>query len=254
MRMKLGKLPARHDARAPKMAALSLFGRQAPARLIRDHIDPSPQMLANNTLGNCTSAGLGNSFRAQASLAGFQVSVTDAEAISFYSKSTGYVPGNAATDRGGVEVDVLAIAARDGYALAAQTLYPIWGNIDLTNLNGVRLCMAAFGTVYCGFALAEADEASVDAVWDTTTPGDQTPGSWGGHCALLWSYSGTDDSDVVDVLTWGGIQKATWRWVRSRADEFHAVAWNQIAPASGLLSGQDWDKLRADNSSYLMGR
>ncbi|NHN93852.1 hypothetical protein [Acetobacter sicerae] len=259
MTRKLGKLAARHDPRAPKMARLSLMQRTAPARLLRDHIDPAPLMLGNDQTGDCTSVGLANAFRAQAALGGFQVSVTTEDAVRFYSKSTGYVPGNEATDRGGYELDVLTMAGRDGYALETQTIFPIWGNIDKNDLNGIRLCMAAFGGVYNGLALAEADmwqdeQGNLAPVWDTETPterGDPTPGSAGGHCTVYWSYSGIEDTDLVSILTWGMVQKATWRWVRSRMDEAHALAFPQLKPASGLLSNEDFDRLRSENSDYL---
>ncbi|MBV1835675.1 hypothetical protein [Acetobacter estunensis] len=255
----LGKRPARHDPRAPKLTRLSFMQRAAPLRLIRDHIDPAPLLLGNGTIGDCTSVGLANSFRAQSACGGFQVDVTTDEAVAFYSLSTGYVPDNPSTDQGGVELDVLATAARDGYALATQTLFPLWGTMEVADLNAARLCMAAFGPVYCGFLLSESDMWTTElgalaSVWDTDVPagrGDTTPGSAGGHCALLWDYTGTGDTDLVSILTWGTIQKATWRWVRSRMDEVHAIAWPQLKPASGMLNGQDWETLRAENAAYL---
>ena len=253
MNYKLGKCAAKHDPKSPRMSALPFMTRTAPARLLRDHIDPSPLMLGNDTLGDCTSVGIANALRAQCSLGGFQVAVETSDAIRFYSASTGYQPSNASTDLGGVEVDVLAYAARKGYALQSEQVpsFPLWGTMDREDLNGVRLCMAGLGVAYGGFLLAQADQYA--ETWDTTTPGDQTPGSWGGHCALLWDYTGTQDDDLVTVLTWGMKKKATWRWVRSRMDEAHAITFPQFVPPNGLLGGADWDALKQENAQYLTG-
>ena len=226
------------------------MARRAPGRLPREGIDPAPLILGNDRLGNCTSAGLGNHLRATAALARFQVVVRDADAILFYERSTGYTPADPATDLGGIEVDVLAYAARDGYALADQTLYPVWGSIPPDDMNALRLVMAGLGVAYLGVDLALADQTE-GGVWDTATPGNQRPGSWGGHCLLAWAYDGTDEGSIVHLLTWGGVQRATWRWVRSRIMECHGLAWRQLMPASGLLNGQDWDRLQADNAAFL---
>ncbi len=247
---RLGCRPAEARPGQPSLSGLRMMARQAPPRLLRDHIDPSPLMLANDRLGDCTAAGLGNHIRATAALAGYQVAVRDADAILFYERATGYTPTDPATDRGGVEVDVLACAARDGYALADQVLYPVWGSVPPDDLNGVRLVMAGMGAAYLGVQLALADQTE-GGLWDTTTPGDQTPGSWGGHCLLAWAYDGVDEGSIVHLLTWGGIQRATWRWVRSRIMECHGIAWRQLMPASGLLNGQDWGDLQADNTAFL---
>jgi hypothetical protein len=248
---RLGCLPARTRPGQPRLAGLRMMARQAPACLARAGIDPAPLMLGNDVLGDCTSAGIGNHLRATAALAGFQVAVGVAEAEAFYARSTGYVPGDPATDQGGVEVDVLTCAARDGYALAGSTFYPLWGSADPGDLNGLRLIMAGLGAAYLGVQLARSDQTE-GGVWDTTTPGDQTPGSWGGHCLLAWAYDGVEDGDLVTLLTWGGTQRCTWRWLRSRLMEVHGLAWRQLMPAGGLApDGQDWDALVAANAAYL---
>ncbi|GBQ72536.1 hypothetical protein AA103196_3089 [Ameyamaea chiangmaiensis NBRC 103196] len=249
----LGALPAQVRPGQPRLApSLRMMARQAPPRLLRDHIDPAPLMLGNDTLGDCTSAGLGNHIRATAALGGFQVGVRTADAIQFYERSTGYTPADPSTDQGGIESDVLTYASRNGYALENETLFPIWGTAEPDDFNGMRNIMASMGAAYLGVQLAIADQG--DGVLDTTTPGDQTPGSWGGHCLLAWGYTGTADTDLVSLLTWGTIRQATWRWVRSRIMECHGVAWRQLVPASGMtLMGGDWGALVEANREYLAG-
>ncbi len=259
----LGCRPAEHRPGQPHLSAMRGFcARGAPARLIRDHIDPHPGMLGNDRIGDCTSAGIGNHLHTTAALGGFDVAVTPDDAVRFYSRSTGYVPGNPNTDNGGVEVDVLTTAARDGYALETQALFPIWGSADPSDLNGIRNIAAGLSAAYLGVQLATADmwedqDGNLPPVWDTDSPadhGDLTPGSAGGHCLLLWDYAGTDDTDLVTLLTWGSKQKATWRWVRSRIMEAHGLAWGQLHAPGGLYpAGDDWAALVAANEAYLRG-
>ncbi|MCW4590444.1 hypothetical protein NO263_07615 [Gluconacetobacter entanii] len=236
--------------------------RKAPPRLIRDHIDPAPLMLGNDVLGDCTSAALGNHARATAALGGFQVDVTTAQAEAFYSLSTGYVPGDPRTDNGGVEVDVLTTAMRDGYAVTNQTLFPIWGSADPGDLNGLRNIMAGMSAGYIAVQFADADlwedeNGNLAPVLDTDIPasrGDPNPNPKNGHAPLIWGYAGTDDTDICDLITWGTLQKVTWRWIKSRIMEVHAIAWRQLMPATGLApTGQDWEALVAANDAYLRG-
>lgn len=260
---KLGCSPAQTRAGQPSMSAMRGFmARLAPARLDRSGINPAPLMLGNDVLSDCTSAGIGNHLRATAALAGFQIAVTTSAAVQFYSRSTGYAPGNPATDNGGVEVDVLTTVLRDGYALADQTLFPLWGSADPGDLNGIRNITAGLSAAYLGVQLATADmwedqDGNLPPVWDTDSPadhGDLTPGSAGGHCLLLWDYAGTADTDLVTLLTWGSRQKATWRWVRSRIMEAHGLAWGQLHAPGGLYpAGDDWAALVEANAAYLRG-
>jgi hypothetical protein len=80
--------------------------------------------------------------------------------------------------------------------------------------------------LYIGVDLAEADQ-DLSLVWDTTTPGDQTPGSYspegGGHCVLVYSYMGLAPTDRVFISTWGIQKIATWAWVLARIEEAHVL-------------------------------
>ena len=261
---KLGCRPACTRAGQPRLSSTmrAFMGRRAPTRLVRNQVDPAPHMLGNDTVGDCTAAGIGNHIRATAALNGYQVAVTAADALRFYACSTGYVPGSPATDQGGVEVDVLTTALRSGYALAEQTLFPLWGSVAADDLNGIRNITAGLSAAYLGVQLAMADmwtdaTNALAPLWDIRPPawrGDPTPGSAGGHCLLLWDYTGTDDTDIVTLLTWGTRQKATWRWLRSRLMEAHGLAWRQLLPAGALTpTGQDWEALIAANAAYLAG-
>lgn len=256
----LGCLPAKVLPGQPTLAGLRMMARVAPARLNRSHIDPSPQMFGNDALGDCTAAGLLNHMRAVATLGGYQVQADTDDAVRFYAESTGYMPGEPATDRGGVEVDVLAFAARVGIRLYSGEYFPLWGSVDPQDRNALALVMAAMGGVYLGVQLAQSDMNQIAAsngvcVLDTNngTYGDPTPGSAGGHCAVGWDYTDLSDAGTVGLLTWGSTAtRCTWDWLRSRIMEAHGLVWPQLTLASGLYpTGPDIDALRAQNAEFL---
>lgn len=250
----LGKRSAVHIAEVPRMRAMAMMAHRPPEVLDRSHINPNAQLLSNDVIGDCTAAGLLNAAAAQCSLSGYRIGITDNDAIAFYTASTGYDPTNPSSDVGGVEIDVLGYAARHGLRTRDQVLYPSYGTIDHDDLNGARVCMSHFGTVYAGFQLAMADQVPSQepyAVWDTDGVGDNTPGSWGGHCALLWDYTGWGATDTVGIITWGRVQRATWRWVQSRCDELHGIGFHQLASAGDRgPSMSDWSDLVRGTTLY----
>lgn len=256
---KLGCRPAVVLPSQPRLDGLRMMARKAPSVLDRSHINPAPLLLGNDQIGDCTSVGLANALRATAALGGFQIGVDDDSAIQFYAESTGYRPGCPETDQGGIEVEVLSFAAGVGYQLEAGAYYPLWGTTDAQDRNALALIMASLGTVYLGVLLSQSDMNQIEATngacvleADNGAYGDTTPGSAGGHCLLGWSYSGLSDSDTVDLLTWGAIQKVTWGWLRSRIMEAHGLVWPQLKLANGLYpTGPDIDALKAQNAEFL---
>lgn len=251
--MKLGRTNRPIPARVPTFRDHAIAAIQAPARLMRDHIVYAPQMDDNDTLSDCTAAGLANLARGEAALAGWQLTIPTADVLKFYSQSTGYVPGQPATDQGGVMVDVLTSQQRQGFDIGQLAPFVgLWGNLAVDDLNLVRVVMSRLGIAYVGIDLALADQTS--GIWDIDSPasqGDPTPGSWGGHCVCFWDYTGTADTDIVRIVTWGGLQSATWRWVRSRMVEVYGLYHPQFANAAGQnFAGIDEQKLAADNSAF----
>lgn len=234
----------------PQLHTLKTLMRKPSPTLIRA-TNPNAQMYMNDTVGDCSSAGLANLINAYATLCGYTLKITAAMVLEFYSLSTGYVIGDPATDNGAVLTSVLQFAAMNGFATTYEPLWPIWGTADISNPHVVALIAESFGAAYLGVGLAEADQ-DTSVVWDVTTPGNQTPWSWGGHCLLAYAYDGLGDTNLVSLITWGKIQKCTWRWLRSRMCEAHAVAFRQLMPASGhTITGEDWNTLIFENQRYL---
>lgn len=250
--MKLGCLPAKILPRQPVLTNTRMMARLPPARLIRDHIDPSPRMLANDTVGDCVSAGIGNALRATSALGGFQTDVRDDNALMFYEESAGY-RGTPETDNGAVETEVLSYALRHGYPTETGTYYPLWGSTD-TGRSSVALLMANLGVAYLGVRLATTDMDNVARYGADTvlTLDNGVPGSAGGHCLLAWDYTGLDDNDTVTLLTWGMRIKATWSWLDSRIMEAHGMVWPQLRMPHGLYpTGAMLDDIRAANRKFL---
>lgn len=241
----------------------TLFLEPPPASLLREHINPMPQMLGNDVYGDCTSVGIGNALNAIAALSGFHISVTRDDALRFYGQSTGWNPNDPSTDMGGIEAEVLAYAAKKGYETKSGVFYPLWGTLEnFTDRRALANVIARFGVAYIGIELAQVDQLAaadpdISYFGDVSDPTysnyNPTPGSWGGHCALLWGYTGLGDSDFVFVLTWGKIYKATWAWLKSRMMEAHALAFRQLIKPdyTYMDSHEDWDKFIQDNQKFL---
>lgn len=260
MQRKLGCRPAKTQPNQPRLSGLRMMARKAPARLIRDHIDPAPLMLGNDQLGNCTSVGIANHLRATAALGGYQIDICTGDAVRFYSESTGYNPAIPSSDQGGIEVDVLTVASRTGYTLDNGWVYtPLWGSVDPQDRNALALIVAGIGAAYLGVLLSQSDMNQIEATNgacvlkpDNHAYGDTTPGSAGGHCLLCWSYSGLSDDDTLEMLTWGTMQRATWGWLKSRIMEAHGLVWPQLTLANGLYpTGPDLDVIKQQNVEFL---
>ena len=236
------------DARAPQLGAHALTRATAPDRLNRSMVPFTPRMDRNDQLENCTAVALANAARAAAALRGFGVYIPTDKVVAFYRQSTGY-NGTPATDHGGIETAVLNSQARQGFDIGAEApLVGAWGTFDPTDQNLMRAAISEGGAVCLGVSLSISDKTTL--VWDIDSPaaaGDSAPGSWGRHELIGWDYSGTGNMDVVRLGTWGGWQRATWRWLRQRVDEVHLVAWRQLGSTPLSI---DYDRLVADTALF----
>lgn len=254
--MKLGRLPANPAAiaRAPQLAG-HMRAVLPPPRLDRSHVEFTPALDRNNELGDCTAVGLANCARAGAELNGFEIAISTEQVVGFYSASTGYDPAQPSTDQGAVELDVLGYQRARGFDIGGQApLVGDFATFDPADRALFAVAMARIGAVYLGVNLAGAD-MDISRTWDTTTSGDQTPGSYspegGGHCLIAWDYTGLADTDIVRLGTWGMWQSCTWRWLRARAEEAHVVIWRQLMRVDGRnFFGLDYDGLHATNVAW----
>jgi hypothetical protein len=250
--MKLGRLPADPAAlaRAPQLAG-HMRAMPPPPTLDRSHIAFVPGLDRNDELSDCTWVGIANAARGMALLNGFGVDIPTDRVVAAYSASTGYDPANPASDQGAVELDVLGYQLAHGFDTGGQVpLVADFATFDPADRATFASTLARVGPVYLGVDLAAAD-LDTSQTWDTATPGDQTPGSWGGHALVAWDYTGLGDTDVVRLATWGMLLPCTWRWLQSRVEEAHVLIWRQLMKSTRLnFAGIDYDGLRATNMAW----
>lgn len=173
--------------------------------------------MMNDSLGDCTCAGLGHSIQVATANTGAEETPADAIVLSAYEKYCGYVPGNPSTDQGGIEDDVLSGVQRDGFA-GHKLLGRV--SLDARNIEHVKRAIAYFGSIYIGAELPTSSQRS--GVWDVVSGPEGVAGSWGGHCMVGPKY----DRFLVDWITWGMLQSSTWAWTQAYMDECHVLLWD----------------------------
>jgi len=205
-------------------------------------------ILGNDALGDCTSAGAGHLIDVFTAGGGTPVAITAAEAIEFYSLSTGYQPGNPATDRGGDEITVLTAWRDKGYD--GHGAHPIAGFVSVDPSNAAELKSACyyFGGLYFGLELPDTYTnpfpSSNGFVW-----GPGTPDLNQGHCIV--GAGGNSTGILVD--TWGLIGTFTYAGIAELCSEaaygtvFAVVSREWVNAMKGQSpSGLDWAALEAD--------
>jgi len=196
-------------------------------------------MMLNDTLGDCTIAGVGHAIQVWSANTGGIVTVADATIESYYEKWDGYVAGNPNTDSGGVELDVLNDWRQqgfDGHPLIA------FADPKSANLDEIRQSIALFGGVYIGLGLPVT--AQNQDVWDVVKGGgaNAQKGSWGGHCVFVPKYDGTS----FTCITWGQLKTMTVAFWKKYCDEAHALLGQNWLNAKGSPAGFDQTQLQSD--------
>ncbi len=232
--LKLGKQPPKEGVKKLHLANY----------LAADIPDPAPSnnwfgsvtdwgMMGNDQLGDCTCAAFYHGVQV-ASLNNSNIGIVtapDGTVIDLYSKACGYVPGNSATDQGGVITDVLGYMGTNGL-WTPQTPYELfaWADVDFTNQTHVKLAIQFLGVLDIGIVLPISAQSQVGSEWDVvgnpTTDANSQPGSWGGHSVVVCAY----DANGLTCITWGKLQKMTWNFWNTYVDEAHALlfrAWSQ---------------------------
>lgn len=197
--------------------------------------------MCNSKLGCCTIAGVGHASQVWTlNASGVMVAVPDQAILDKYSAWDGYVPGNANTDSGGVELDVLNDWKRDGFQGVTLEGFV---EVDYTDPDMVNAAMWLFGGLYIGINLPAS--AQNQALWDVGTGHDARPGTWGGHCVFTAARDGV--SSRRTCITWGMEQVMSDAFWNKYVDECYALlspAW--IMPTGNSPSGFAHDQLLTD--------
>lgn len=201
-------------------------------------------VMGNDVLSDCTGAGAGHYIQTVTANASTEVTVADADVIAFYSGSTGYVPGDASTDQGGVEADVLAYFQKTGLA---GIKIDGFAQAQAQNLAEIRQVVNTFGGCYIGLALPKTIESEENQgdTWDVdlTAGQDAERGSLGGHCVVVEGY----DQGGFFVITWGLKIYLTNAFMTAYNDEAWALlasgiwAPNGTSPAGDTVPALDAD-------------
>jgi hypothetical protein len=196
-------------------------------------------MMLNDTLGDCTIAGVGHAVQVWSANTGGEITVPDATVEKYYELWDGYAPGNPATDSGGVELDVLNDWQKqnfDGYDLLA------FADPKFSNLVEIHQSIALFGGVYIGLALPVT--AQKQDVWDVVPNGgaNAKKGSWGGHCVFVPKY----DQKGFTCITWGGLKTMTLAFWKKYCDEAHTLLGQNWITDKGAPNGFNQTQLLAD--------
>ena len=192
-------------------------------------------MLANNTVGDCTCAGMGHALQVAAHAAGNTFTPTTTAVLAAYYAMTG------GEDTGLDLVTVLKYMQKTG--LQGQKIGP-YVSVKPTNETHLKQAFNLVKGGYLGVNLPLS--AQKQKIWDVPvggTKGDGEPGSWGPHCVDPAGYS----PDGVLVVTWGKLIWCTWHFFFTYFDEVRAfISPLEIGTSGKSPDGFDYMALQAD--------
>jgi hypothetical protein len=216
---KLGKAPAKRDARNFKFSALLRAAVKLPKEYDFDlkHTGIPTPMFANDRYGDCVIAGRAHqTLRFELIEQGQKLQITDKEVLKEYLKETGGV------DSGLVVLDSLTLWRKKGW-IAAQRNYKIeaFSEINRSNHSQVKQAVVLDIGVGLGLSLPLSAESQVQAgkPWDVVSGPSGEPNSWGGHYVFVPGYTTLGPVCV----TWGAKQQMTWAFFDKYCDEAYAI-------------------------------
>jgi hypothetical protein len=182
-------------------------------------------ILGNDTLGDCTAAAAAHLIDVWRLNAGATAPVVaQDDTVAFYSKTCGYVPGDAATDQGGNLLDVMRKWKAQGFFADGSSKIAGWAAVDATNAREVMIALWLFEGLYMGAGLPDAWlDPMPDAtgfVWSAAGDSDEN----NGHCTAAVGYNGVG----VQISTWGMIGTVRWDalakyWSAEAQGELYAI-------------------------------
>jgi hypothetical protein len=239
----MGRKPAKHDPRTLKLSRYLTPEILAtpPPRVDWSADASSFGPMGNDVMGDCTIAAPGHLIQCWSAANGAQIILPDAAIVAAYSAVGGYVPGDASTDNGAFELDVLNYWRQTGVGGHKILAYVA---VDPANRRHVEIAMNLFGGLYAGLSLPlSAQEEEVWTVPNSGPVGTGAPGSWGGH-AVPWVNYGPLG---VVCVTWGALKTMTWNFAAAYTEELYACLSDDWAPGGRVApNGFDLAALQAD--------
>jgi hypothetical protein len=203
---------ARPRARGLRLRLGSYLLKSLPAPpALCDYTAPAKawlsQTLGNDDLGDCTAAGAFHIAGTWLANNDMPVPFVEYDVIKLYSATTGYVPGEPETDRGGDEETVLNYWVNHGLLPAPLPAHraQAWISVNAGNIEEVKAAIWLFGNIYIGASMPEAwvnPMLEADGwIWGTAgAPVDDN-----GHCFAALGY----DERCLKISTWGMLGNLT---------------------------------------------
>jgi hypothetical protein len=244
-RYKLGRLPS-----APRDLVRSIPLKQVLKAgytgTVPDSVSYTPAaanlpMDSNDTLGDCTSVAAAHVETALSQFGqGTPVVVSDADVVSFYSGSTGYVPGDPNTDQGGDMQTVLKYWNQTGIAGHKIAAYFA---VDPADFDEMRAALYLFGNLYIGFNCTQGFQNAFDngTVFDV----QRRDRVLGGHCVPVHNMV---KGGSIGGSTWGGFYSMTPAAWTKYVDEPYSVVSQEWVKNNLTPEGLD---VTAANAAYL---
>ncbi len=253
---KLGRRPSKPQLHLRLGAYLKAAELPQPPRVC--HYSPQAEhglamMLGNDQVGDCTAAAAAHLIDVWRGNSGQTAPVvSEDDAISFYSRTTGYQPADPATDQGGDLVTVMRKWRDGGFYADGSSNILGWAAVDAGDPLEVRTAMWLFEGLYMG--------ANLPNEW-LHPPPDGNAFVWSmagapvqdnGHCTAAVGYNAVG----VQIATWGMIGTVRWDalakyWSAGAGGELYAVlspeAINRATRKAA--SGFDLAALQADLAS-----
>ena len=216
---KLGKRPARRDARNLKMKAILRAPVKVPEEYDFDtaHSGVPTPLFANDRVGDCVIAGRAHqTLRFELVEQRTVIRITDGDVVREYFLETD------GRDSGLIVLDSLKRWRKRGWVAAGGRYFiTAFGEIDRGAPGEVRQTVFTELGVGLGLALPLSAQREFEAgkPWAATTGPGSTRGSWGGHYVYVSGYTKLGPTCV----TWGRKHQMSWAFFGKYCDEAYAV-------------------------------
>lgn len=238
--MKLGKLPARHDARTLKYANYQTGSADAPWHGAHWGHGLTYDMDGNDQYGDCVEAAHAHQVQVWTDRAGNAFIPREQDVLDAYAAITGFNPDDPSTDQG---TDMLSAVKYWKSAGMAGHKIDAYASVSPAIVRHVKEAVAFYGGLTIGLALPVSAQNQVGDIWEVTTGPDAQAGSWGGHCVPVVGYT----ADGLWAVTWGAMQLMTWGFLATYCDEAYVLLSQDWMAASGTSpSALAWGLLQAD--------
>lgn len=238
--MKLGKRPARPGAIKFALKDYAVALPVPPKTFGHQSLETSWGMLGNDQYGCCVFAGAGHETMLWNKEANKNVTFTDKEVLSDYSKVTGFNPNDPNTDQG-TDMVVAASYRRKVGVIGQGKRHKVaaYLNINLKDKTLLKQAVYLLSGVGIGiqFPSSAMTQFNNGKPWTVTTSKIE-----GGHYINCVGY----DAKYIYIVTWGKIQKMSYGFYQKYCDEAVAYLSPEFLLDDKSLEGFNLSQLQAD--------